>query len=291
MLILTRRNLVASAAGVAVSTIAAPARAQEPAGNGLLFKLRKAGVAKVGIANQPPFSSLNPDGTMSGLAPTLAKRILEKIGVPRMEGAVATYGELVPGMFAGRWDFVAASLTITKERCGQVLFSDPMSFEGPCIVSVPGRNTLKPTTKADLIRMNVTVGVHQGGAQYRELLASGMPPDRIVQFAHEALLFDGLIAGRAQFLWASHLPTKEIVAKRRAKVDIIFPVADATAPGAGNAFRTQDTDLHAAFQRELRTLKQSGEFLKIANEYGFDIPPDLLHATAEQQCALVSKGT
>ena len=62
-----------------------------------------------------------------------------------MEGAVATYGELVPGMFAGRWDFVAASLTITKERCGQVLFSDPMSFEGP----VPRLRTRTQHAQAD----------------------------------------------------------------------------------------------------------------------------------------------
>ncbi|MBX9758170.1 MAG: transporter substrate-binding domain-containing protein [Beijerinckiaceae bacterium] len=267
------------------------ALAQQTANTGLLAKLRKQGVARVGIANQPPFSALNPDGTMSGLSPAIARRILERIGVPRMEGAVATYGELVPGMFAGRWDFVAASLTITKERCGQVLFSDPMSFEGPCIVSVSEKNTAKPLTKADLIKMNVTVGVHQGGAQYRELLASGMPPDRIIQFAHEALLFDGLMAGRVQYLWAAHLPTQEIIKRRRAKVDMVFPVADATAPGAGNAFRTQDTDLHAAFQEELRAMKRSGEFLKIAEEHGFEIPADLLHATAEQQCALVSKGS
>lgn len=286
MLMLSRRRLMSGFAGLALT---GSAKAQGAAsGAGLLEKLRKAGVAKVGVANQPPFSSLNPDGTMSGIAPTVARKILEKLGVPRMEGAIATYGELIPGLFAGRWDFVAASLTITKERCDQVLFSDPMAFEGPCIVAISERNTLKPTTKADLIRMNVTVGVHQGGAQYRELLASGMPPDRIIQFASESVLFDGLMAGRVQYLWAAHLPTLEIIKRRRANVDKIFPVADATAPGAGSAFRTQDTDLYEGFQRELRAMKQSGEFLEIATMYGFEIPPDLLHATAQQQCALVS---
>ena len=136
--LLTRRRLLEC--GIATSLVA-PARAQD---SGLLAKLRAAGVARVGIANQPPFSSLNPDGTMSGVAPSMAARALEGMGIKRMEGFVASYGELIPGMMAGRWDFVAASLTITKERCAQVLYSDPLSFDGSCIVAIPEKNTLKP---------------------------------------------------------------------------------------------------------------------------------------------------
>ena len=235
------------------SGLVSPLAAQE--GGGVLARLREAKVVKVGIANQPPFSSLNPDGTMTGIAPTIAQRVMERLGVPKMEGVVATYGELIPGMLAGRWQFVAASLTITKERCSQVRFCDPLSFEGNCIVSMPEKNVLKPQTMKDLIQGNVSVGVPTGGAQY---------------------------------LWASHLPAVEIARRRRIPFDIVFPVADSATPGAANAFRTKDTDLYDAYQTELRALKASGDYLTIASQFGFEIPPDLMNATAEQQCKAVS---
>ena len=268
------------------SGVVSPLAAQES--GGLLARLREAKVVRVGIANQPPFSSLNPDGTMTGIAPTIAQRVMERLGVPKMEGVVATYGELIPGMLAGRWQFVAASLTITKERCSQVRFCDPLSFEGNCIVSMPEKNALKPQTMKDLIQGNVSVGVPTGGAQYRQLLAAGISPDNIRQFSPDTAMFDGLIAGRVQYLWASHLPAVEIARRRRIPFDIVFPVADSATPGAANAFRVQDTDLYDAYQKELRALKASGDYLTIANQFGFEIPPDLMNATAEQQCKAVS---
>jgi polar amino acid transport system substrate-binding protein len=283
---ISRRQVLLSGSLLTSSLAIGPAAAQES--GSVLARLREAKVVKVGIANQPPFSSLNPDGTMTGIAPTIAQRVMERLGVPKMEGVVATYGELIPGMLAGRWQFVAASLTITKERCSQVRFCDPLSFEGNCIVSMPEKNVLKPQTMKDLIQGNVSVGVPTGGAQYRQLLAAGILPDNIRQFSPDTAMFDGLIAGRVQYLWASHLPAVEIARRRRIAFDIVFPVSDSRAPGAANAFRTQDTDLYDAYQRELRALKASGDYLTIANQFGFEIPPELMNATAEQQCKAAS---
>jgi polar amino acid transport system substrate-binding protein len=285
---LSRRQVITSGGALSMSLLLPRAVFAQDPSNGLLARLRQAKSVKVGIANQPPFSSLNPDGTMTGIAPTIAQRVMERLGVPRMEGSVATYGELIPGMLAGRWDFVAASLTITKERCTQVRFSDPLSFEGNCIVAVPEKNALKPKTMADLIRANVSVGVPTGGAQYRQLLTAGMSPDNIQQFNTDPAMFDGLIAGRVQYLWASHLPAVEIARRRKAPFDIVFPVADSAAPGAANAFRVQDADLHGAYQKELRAMKASGEYLTIANQFGFEIPPELMNATADDQCKAVA---
>lgn len=285
----SKRKVLATAGLIILQTLMTatllPAYA---AGEGLLERLRTTKVARVGIANQPPFSSLNPDGTMTGIAPTIARLILQRLGINDMQGSIATYGELIPGMLAGRWDFVAASLTITRERCSQVLFSDPLSFEGNSIVSVPGRSLQHPKTMAELIRMNATVGVPTGGAQLRMLLAAGARSENILQFNTDPALIDGLIANRIQYGWMSHLPAVNMIRQRKLTLDVVFPVADATAPGAGNAFRRQDADLHAAYQKELRAMKASGEFLKIATGFGFEIPEEFAHSTAEDQCSFVS---
>lgn len=290
-MMLSRRHLVAGS-GAVLFVGPQPATADDPgSANGLLARLRQQGSVRVGIANAPPFSSMLPDGTMSGVGPALAKRILERLGIPKMEGAIATYGELIPGMLAGRWDFVAASMTITKERCAQVLYADPITFEGPCIVAPIDKNPSGPKTIADLAKLRVTVGALSGGAQFRQLLAGGVAPELISQFPTEVIMVDALLAGRIAYLYVTHIPIVEISKRRQIKLDVVFPVGDASAPGASNVFRMQDTDLHSAYQRELRAMKASGEYLPIARNFGFEIPDGLMNSTSDQQCRLASSGT
>lgn len=280
---ISRRRSLAGVGAIVLTGPAGIARAED----GLLERLRRQQFVRVGIANAPPFSALRPDGTLTGVGPAMARRVLEQLGVPRLEGAIATYGELIPGMFAGRWDFVAAAMTITKERCSQVLFADPMTFEGPCIVStVAGAG--KPRTISDLARLKATVGALSGGAQYRQLVDGGVALDKISQFGNETTMIDGLLAGRVQFVYATHLLMTEITKRRRITLDIVFPVSDAPAPGASNVFRPGDVEFHAAYQRELRTLKTSTEFFDIARQFGFETPAEMAGATSDEQCRLAA---
>ena len=283
----SRRSFLAGASSLMMVTPLGSAFAQDS--GELLGRLRKQGFARVGLANALPFSALRPDGTLTGIGPTMAQRVLEKLGIPRMEGAIAGYGELIPGMFAGRWDFVAAIMTISKERCSQVLFADPMTFEGPCIVSPPGATGPGPQTLAELVKLGLIVGSLSGGGQYRQLVSAGMPLDRILQFANEVAMVDALLAGRVQYLYVTHLLMTEIAKRRQIKLGIVFPLADATAPGASNVFRLQDAGFHASYQHVLRGMKASGEYLSIAQQFGFEIPDSLMAATSDTQCQQVSK--
>jgi polar amino acid transport system substrate-binding protein len=106
----SRRQLLSGlGAGVlAASSGKAWAQAAGPS-QGLLGRLQAAKKATVGLVNQLPGSVLNPDGTLDGLAPTFAKLIMGRLGVPDVQGIAATYGELIPGLQAGRWDFIAAA--------------------------------------------------------------------------------------------------------------------------------------------------------------------------------------
>jgi polar amino acid transport system substrate-binding protein len=232
-----------------------------------------------------PYSALNPDGSVTGIAPTLAKTIMGRLGVPEMEGVIATYGELVPGMQAGRWDFVAASLTITKQRCAQVKFSDPIVFEGSAIVSLRGSLPNQPQLVADLAKQKLVIGVQAGGANSRAALAAGVEQSNMLQFPNDAAVIDALVAKRIQVAFGAQSSLKIAYGMRNLDVVVTFPVADDPANGSGSAFRPTDTDLYDAFQRELRAMKASGEYLKVAREFGFDTPANLIQVTAEQACA------
>src|SRR5215831_3793445 len=123
----TRRCVVALS-GVALAGPAAIMTSSTLAqGSGLLARLQASKKVRVGLANQLPFSALTPDGTLIGVAPTLSQMIMNRLGITDIEGFIGGYGELVPGMLAGRWDFISSCLTVTQPRCQQVAYSDPIT--------------------------------------------------------------------------------------------------------------------------------------------------------------------
>src|SRR5258707_535467 len=119
------------------------------------------------------------------MKPSISKIILGRLGITEIEGFIGTYGELIPGMLAGRWDFVSASLTITTPRCAQVLFADPLIFDGSGLAYKKGSAKTAPTKIADIAAMNVPLGVLAGGADLRAVLAAGVSPANVVQFSND----------------------------------------------------------------------------------------------------------
>ena len=271
--------------GGLAAAFAAPARAafaQAPSGSGLLGRLQQAKKVRVGVANQPPFSSLNPDGSLTGVAPTISQIIMKRLGITEVEGFVGTYGELVPGMLAGRWDYISACLTVTAPRCQQVAYSDPITSDRRCIVTLKGAKG--PKKIAEL--KDYAVGLIAGGADFRLIQVRGVPLANILQFPNDTALLDGLLAKRFQVEFGSYPGIAAMIRKRglEKEVDVIVPIEDDTVSFAACAFRKQDTDLHAAFQRELRALKSSGEFAHVVSSFGFDVDEKLLTATPEKAC-------
>jgi polar amino acid transport system substrate-binding protein len=259
--------------------------AQAAGGQGTLARLQAAKKVTVGIANQPPFSALDPDGSLTGVAPTITQVIMSRLGIPDVAGLIATYGQLIPGLLAGRWDFVAAALTITKPRCDQVLFSDPLVLDGDVVVSLKGTGARPPNRITDLAALNATVGVQAGGADLRVLLAAGIPLDNIRQFANDPAIIDGLLAGRVQYALMVRSPLRGLLEQRHLDLAVAYPLQDVPPTGGACAFRKQDTDLQDAFQKEFRAMKASGEWRVIATKFGFDTPAELLDVTIEQLCA------
>ena len=253
-------------------------------GQGLLARLRAAKKVTVGVANFPPYSGVDPDGTLTGLAPALSKRIMGRLGVPEVAGVVAGYGELIPGMQAARWDFISASLSITKLRCGQVSFSDPIVYDGGSFVSLKGVLAKPPKLVADVVAQKLVIGVSAGGAIARFALDAGVSPANILQFPDNVAIIDGLVAKRIQVAFQNDASISPVYKQRNLDVDVTFPIADDPTSGSACAFRPTDTDLYAAFQQELRAMKASGEYLTVARQFGFDTPPALIPVTIDQAC-------
>jgi polar amino acid transport system substrate-binding protein len=283
----TRRGALGVLAGGAVSLGLGEGWAQS-GGTVTLAQLRQAKVIKIGIANQPPYSGLNPDGSITGLAPTIIQLIMERLGIPKVEGIIAPYGQLIPGLQAARWDMIGAALTITKQRCEQVVYADPIVADGGALAYVPAAVATPPKSIAEAVKQGLKVGILTGSYLLQTAQKAGVPAGDIAQFQDNPSLIDGLAAKRMQLALSTYTSLRDLRKARNNAFELVYPLPDDLPHGSSPAFRPTDTELYQAFQRELKAMKKSDEFTKLSEKFGFDVLPQLIGMTAEQACAAAS---
>jgi polar amino acid transport system substrate-binding protein len=287
-----RTATVAGLALPAVDLIAAcgGGSSSSSSSNDLLSRLKKAGEINIGLANDPPASIINPDGSVSGEGPVTVQMIMKKLGIAKVKGTVATFGELVPGLQARRWDMIGGVIAMTKARCGVVQYSDPFQYNGLEIAYFPDAVSPAPTSLGDVIKRGLVAGFNSGSAYIQYSQSKGMAADKIVQFQDTSALLDGLATKRIQVIVSdtgSLLLTPEQVQKYPFK-HLDYPPDGPFLAGAV-AFRPEDKTLYQAFAREFSALKSSGEFDKIAKQFNFPpFPANLKNTTAAEACSKVS---
>lgn len=301
---ISRRGLLRGAGAVGLAVAAAGTAAattgcsrvdlnDEPDGGTLLHRLRERGSVRIGFANEAPYSFLDKDAELTGEAAELAKAVFDRLGVRRIEPVPSDFGALIPGLRAGLFDIVGAGMSITPTRCAQVLFTDP-EFDAAEAFLVPKGNPRGLATMADVAaNSNVRLGVLLGTVEAEVAERSGVPGARITRFADQPSAFDGMIGGRVDAVALTSISLNWGLRQRgHADLEVTAPyrpVVDGrpiTAAAGGFAVTPDQTDFVAAFNRELHTLRDSGELLRIQRPFGFteaDVPaPEL---TAQRVCA------
>ncbi len=260
------------------------------ADRGKLAKLRQQGSMKIAIANGLPWSQLNPDGTLSGIAPEIVLAVAPRIGIPKVEATVSTYGELVPGLQAGRWDMIGASLTISPERCRQVLFCDPFFREDATqwVGFLPGTVKTPPKSFVELTANFESIGVSTGSAELpylNQAMATAGKKPTLVPFGDSPLLIDALITKRVPIVTAD-AKTMHLFQKQRGNFEIAPVDPGHVSRGSAGAFHLEDHDLHDAFVAEFRAMRTSGQIAAILKKYDFEYDPKFMDFSGEQACAI-----
>lgn len=265
-LIWSRRRVLGAMAIAGSGALMTRQSVQAQTGGNLLERLRSQKMAKVAIAAQPPYSELLPDGTLGGIGPAVSKAVMDKLGVPKLEGIVVPYGDMIPGLMAGRWDFVSACLSVTQARCKQVNYSPPIVFDPVTGAYIGDKNV--PTSFDAIAKSGMSVGVISG-AYILPKLRSMMAADKLITFPDTNALVDGVAAKRVDIGLGAN--SGFIVVQKAGKVDfkISKPMTDMLPAGSGPAFRQTDNELFDAFSKEVMAMKQSGEIAKLNAQYGF----------------------
>ncbi|WP_373086228.1 ectoine/hydroxyectoine ABC transporter substrate-binding protein EhuB [Sneathiella sp.] len=250
------------ASGLVIHTVQAEDR---------LAELKEQGFARISIANEPPWTQVNADGTVSGAAPEVARAVMKKLGVDEVLATVSEYGAMIPGLQAGRFDMVTAGLFIKPERCAAVIFSQPDLCDGESFAVKKG-NPLSITTYEELgAHKSVKVGAPGGGTEERLALEAGVSRDRVIVVPDAQSGIKMLQDGRIDVYALPFLSNSDLLKKADdPNLEIVAPIEGTPIYCAGAAFNKKNVALRDAYDEVLADMKKSGEFAKIVEPFGFN---------------------
>ncbi|MBY3343144.1 ectoine/hydroxyectoine ABC transporter substrate-binding protein EhuB [Rhizobium laguerreae] len=277
----TGNLLSAASLSVLLVMTAAPASAADDK----LEQLKEQGFARIAIANEPPFTAVGADGKVSGAAPDVARAIFEKLGIKEVVASISEYGAMIPGLQAGRHDAITAGLFMKPERCNAVAYSEPILCDAEAFALKKG-NPLKLTSYKDIAdNPDAKIGAPGGGTEEKLALEAGVPRDRVIVVPDGQSGIKMLQDGRIDVYSLPVLSIHDLMAKANdPNLETVAPVVNAPVYCDGAAFRKQDVALRDAFDVELKKLKESGEFAKIIEPYGFSAKA-AMSTSREKLCA------
>ncbi len=279
-----KMGILASAAGLAFAAVLGAATSAS-ADDARLEKLKEQGFARLAIANEPPYTAVAADGKVSGAAPDVAREVFKRLGVDDVVASISEYGAMIPGLQAGRFDVVTAGLFMKPERCEAVAYSEPVLCDAEALLVKKG-NPRGFKSYEDIAKdPTAKIGAPGGGTEEKLALNAGVPRDRVIVVPDGQSGLKMVQDGRIDAYSLPVLSINDLAHKANdPNLEVIAPVEGAPVYCDGAAFNKKDTALRDAFDVELAKLKQSGEFAKIIEPYGFSAAA-AMSTTREKQCA------
>ncbi|WP_142847695.1 ectoine/hydroxyectoine ABC transporter substrate-binding protein EhuB [Telmatospirillum sp. J64-1] len=255
-----------------------------------LERIQREGVARIGFANEVPYGYQTPQGEITGEAPEVAKAVLARLGVERVEGVVAEFGALIPGLAAGRFDLIAAGMYVTPARCEQVAFSEPSYAIGEAMAVAEGNPKNIHSFEDFVNNESLRLGVMAGAVEADYARALGVPDSRLVVFPDGPSAVAAVRTGRVDAYAGTALTIQDLVSKTPRGIERAEPFEDPVIDGesvrgyGAFAFRPGDTDFLEAFNRELLAFRGSEEHLALVEPFGFTAA-EMPDRTTAELCA------
>ncbi|WP_424553505.1 ectoine/hydroxyectoine ABC transporter substrate-binding protein EhuB [Shinella sp.] len=278
------RTFLTMAAG-ASALMAAVAVAPAFADDSKLEALKEQGFARVAIANEPPFTAVAADGKVSGAAPDVAREVFKRLGVEDIVASISEYGAMIPGLQAGRHDVITAGLFMKPERCAAVAYSEPILCDAEAFALKKGNPLGLKSYKDIADNPDAKIGAPGGGTEEKLALEAGVPRDRVIVVPDGQSGLKMLQDGRIDAYSLPVLSINDLVSKANdPNIEVVAPVEGAPVYCDGAAFKKGNEALRDAFDVELAKLKESGEFAKLIEPYGFSAAA-AISTTREKLCA------
>lgn len=246
----------------------------------VLKELQDKGKVTVGFANEKPYA-YEEDGELKGAAVEIAKTVLENLGIEEVEGQLSEFGNLIPGLNAGKFDLITAGMAITPDRCENAAFGEPEIQYGEGLIVSTGNPKELRSYKDIADNPDIKVAVMSGATEIDFLLREGVDDSQIVRVPDIPASFSAVESGRADATTGTEMTIK--MALESSNVDKLEFVNDFTQPEIeGNpsygaaAFRIDNDELREAYNEELAKLKEEGKIAELIEPSGFSAEMNLV---------------
>ncbi len=241
-----------------------------------LERLRGGDPVRVGYANEAPYAYLdNEKNELTGEAPEIARVVLGQLELGKIEGVLTEFGSLIPGLQAGRFDMIAASMYITPARCEQIAFSEPTYCMGEAF-AVLASNPLGLNSYEDVAsHATARLGIVAGTVELGYARAQGVPDERIVIFPDNPSALEGVLASRVDAFAGTRSTVQNLLqTAANDRLEMAEPFTDPVIDGqpvrgcGAFGFRSQDAALLQAFNEGLSEYIGSPEHLETVAPFG-----------------------
>lgn len=238
-------------------------------------RVQARGLLRVGVAIEPPYAMLNPDGEPSGESPGVARAVSAALQL-RPAWIVTPFERLLPELEAARFDLVAAGLFVTDERARRVRFCRPQLRVRPGWLVQPG-NPRGLGAYADLgAGPGPRLAVLAGSVEEAEFVRRGVPAARLLHLPDANTGAAAVATGAADGL-ALSWPSVSHLARAAGQGLQAVPAPGPAAALVAMAVRRDEGALQRAIDGVLAPYLHSAAHLALLQPLGLgaaDIPSD-----------------
>jgi polar amino acid transport system substrate-binding protein len=288
---LRNSTVVAGAMGMGSLTLASCGSSSS--NKSTLDHLRSAGSITVGYDADPPWSFTTSSGALTGIAAAVAAATYKEMGIPQMKGVLVSFGDLIPGLLANRFDSIGDSLFITPARCKQVLFSDPFVVDGEAFAVTTGNPFHISNFQSVAKNPSIRLGIIGGSAESTFAAAAGVKSKQVITFNDLPTAIAGIPARRVDAVAFDVVALRYTVKTNHAGVEVTSPfteILNGKPQYGANAFifRKSDGALRDAFNEAQKKVISSGRVAKISQPLAGDLRLGITqaeHLSVAQLCA------
>jgi len=247
-------SLLGAAALLAAGLVPAPAAAKE--WTAIRFGMD---------ATYPPWESVDPSGKIVGFEVDYANALCAKMKVT-CTFQNQDWDGVIPALLSGKFDVIFSSMNMTPARSQRVLFSDMYYATMP--VWVAG-SAIKGDDIAPAAIKGKTVGA-QSSTIYANYLEKYYPGIEVKLYPGGDEPFLDLANGRIDYVASDILVAQRFIKKNPGCCRVVKEIPrtpDIFGPGVGAAFRPDDKDLAAMFNKAIAEADADGTYKKIADKY------------------------
>jgi len=260
------------ATATAIAVMAVLAAAPQALAGPLMDKAKAGQPIKIAFISGMPWCGLNDSNEPIGFANKITVGVLKTMGISNIDPVMLPqWSGLIPGLMARQFDIISCGMYITKERCNNVAFSDPLGvFADPFIV--PKGNPKQLLSYADIKKTGARMVATTGFSDVTQAENfAGISPSQIMTVPSRNEVLAAMMSGRADVAPYTYFEGIEMVAKSDGKLELTNPkyLEKWGKNWGASAFRKEDKDFVDAYNAAQKKYLGSKEMMSAVAEDGY----------------------